>query len=244
MSARQILVLASLPEEAKPLRRALRHRTDVVVAMTGDGVERASRATRNLVASVQPTLVIFAGLAGALDPGAVTGDARLVREVRDGAGAVRHPPAHLLESARRAGLPEAVLVSAPGLACTPEERDRTRRYAGIQGPDAGLVDLESSALAAVADGAGVPWLGVCGVSDGFHDRLPRWLQDARDTHGSVSRVAVVLGALLRPARIAVLAGLARRARFGGRALARSVPAIVAAVAPAAESEQRLTGSRV
>jgi adenosylhomocysteine nucleosidase len=242
MSNRPVLVLTALPEEAQPLQRVL-PRGEVMIATTGDGAERAGRATRELVTALRPRILLLAGFAGALTRGAQPGDCRLIHELRDTTGRTRRPDSAFLERARSAGLPEDVLVSAPRLARTPEEKDRVRRMAGITSPGTGLVDLESAACADVADEAGVPWLAVCAVSDGLDDRLPRWLEDARDAHGSLSRGAVAAGALLRPVRIPALLGLARRARISGRALAQAVPEIVAAVMTAAESEQRLPGSR-
>lgn len=242
MMARPVLVLTALPEEARPLRRALRRYADLVVATTGDGAEGARRATFELLAALRPRMLLLAGLAGALTRGAGPGDSRLIRELRDTTGHARHPSAPLLERARQAGLAEDVLVSTAQLARTPQERDRTRRLAGITAPDTGLVDLESVACAEAADEAGVPWLVVCAVSDGLDDRLPRWLEEARDEDGAMSRAAVATGALLRPVRIPALLGLARRAHVGGRALAQSVSAIVAAVTAAVESETRLPGS--
>lgn len=242
MTASPFLVLTALPEEARPLRRVLRH-PGVIIATTGDGAERAGRSTRRLLSALRPRLVLFAGLAGALTRGAAPGDSRLIRELRDMKGGVRRPRPALLEWARRAGLAEDVLVSAPHLVRTRMDRDRTRRMAGITAPGTGLVDLEFAACASVADDAGVPWLAVCGVSDGFDDGLPRWLEDARDEHGSLSRRAVATGALLRPARIPTLFSLARRARLGAHALARSVPGIMTTVMSAAESMERLPGNR-
>lgn len=238
-----VLVLTALPEEARPLRRAFRGRDDVVVAVTGDGAERAREATGRLLAHVRPRAVIVAGLAGALTRYARPGEVRLIREVRDGAGRVRRPEAALLERVRGVGLPEDVLVSIDTLARTAEERDRTRRIAGIDSPGTGLVDLETAACVDTAELCGVPWLAVRAVSDGPDDHLPRWLEDARDGRGSVSRVAVAAGALMRPKRIPALIALARRARSGARALAQYVPSIVAAGMTAAESEQRLSGDR-
>lgn len=237
------LVVTALPEEGRPLLRTLGRRSDVVVAVTGDGAARAGRAMRGLLAELHPEVLVIAGLAGALSPDVRPGEVRLVRELRDDAGAVRRPSPTLLERARRVGPPEDVLVSTPLLVRTPEERERIRRAAGIAPPDAGLVDLESGACAAEADAAGVPWLVVRAVSDGPDDRLPLWLEEARAEDGSLSRRTVVVGALLHPTRIPTLIGLARRARAGGRALARTVPAILAAVVAAAESEEPLAGGR-
>jgi adenosylhomocysteine nucleosidase len=242
MTASTFLVLTALPEEARPLRRVLRH-PDVIIATTGDGAERAGRSTRQLLSALRPRLVLFAGLAGALTRGAAPGDSRLICELRDMKGRVLRPRAELLDWARHAGLAEDVLVSAPRLVRTREDRDRTRRMAGITASGTGLVDLESAACAGVAEDAGVPWLAVCGVSDGPDDHLPCWLEDARDEDGSLSRRAVATGALLRPARIPTLLSLARRARLGSQALARSVPGIMRAVMSAAQSVERLPGSR-
>lgn len=241
MTNRPVLVLTAIPEEARPLRRALRN-VDVVVAATGAGAERAGRGARELVTVLRPSLLLLAGFAGALTRSARPGDSRLIQELRDTTGRVRRPESAFLERARRAGLPEDVLVSAPRLARTPEDRNRTRERAGITRPDTGLVDLEAAACVDVADEAGVPWLAVRAVSDGVDDRLPRWLDDPRDPR-PLSRGAVAAGALLHPVRIPALLGLARRARIGGRALARAVPLIVAAVMTAADSEERLPGSR-
>ncbi len=243
MTSAAVLVVTALPEETRPVRRALRGRRDVVVATTGDGAERARAATRDLLAEHRPRLLVVAGLAGSLTSGAAPGDVRLAREVRDEVGRVRHPDALLLERAREAGVAEDVLVSARSLARTPEERDRTRRLARVLVPGTGLVDLETAACVDTAVEAGVAWLAVRAVSDGPDDLLPAWLEEARDARGSISRGAIIGGAVLRPGRIPALIALGRRARRAGRALGDAVASIVMAAVPAVESGQRRIGNR-
>ena len=223
------LVLVAIPEELRPLRRALGGRRDVVVACTGTGAVRARRATRELIAGLRPRFVLLTGLAGSLTDRLVIGEVRLAREVHEAGGRVRLPDASVLERARAAGLGEAVLVSAPRLVRGREARERLRRAAGAPAAADVLVDLESAACAGAATAAGVPWLAVRAVSDGVGDELPAWLEEAQDGGGGLDRRRVLLGALRRPARLPALVRLARRARTGSRALARVVPAVVASI---------------
>ncbi len=243
MTPGPVLVVTALPEEARPVRRALRANRDIVVATTGDGAGAAAASTRRLLSEHRPRLLVVAGLAGALTRTVAAGEVRVVRELRRVAGPVRRPEAEILDRARRAGFADAILVSATGLARTPLERDRMRRLVGIPVAATGLVDLETAACVDAAEGEGVPWLAVRAVSDGVDDYLPVWLEAPQGGDGAVSRSAVAFGALRHPGRIPALLGLARRARAGGRALARAIPKIVAAAAPAVGTEESLSGKR-
>ena len=224
---RPVLVLAAIPEEARPLRRALGGRTDILVAVTGDGAARAARATTALLVRYGPGLVVVAGFAGALTARSRRAEACLVREVRDGRG--RSGPSAdpaATARARRVGLPEAVLVDADRLVRTPDQRDRVRTAAGLAASDRGLVDLETHACARAIEAAGIPWIAVRAVTDTWDDRLPEWLETARTPDGGIRRGALVAGALLRPARFPALLRLGRRGRRAGRELSEAVRAVL------------------
>jgi nucleoside phosphorylase len=84
------------------------------------------------------------------------------------------------------------LVSVGVVLASPAAKaDAARRFQAL------ACDMESAAVAQVAAAASVPFLAIRVIADGPEDVLPahvdRWVDDAGD-----SRIAPVLGALLRP----------------------------------------------
>jgi adenosylhomocysteine nucleosidase len=117
--------------------------SEVVVVHTGIGPVSAGRAMESFFAAGKPGLVIGAGFAGGLDPALRVGDT-LVAEFSAGA-----------------------ILSRPDPIETPAEKAAVFRESGAR-----LVDMETAAIAAACERAGVPFVGVRAVSDSADEPLP------------------------------------------------------------------------
>ena len=91
-----------------------------------------------------------------------------------------------------------------------------------------VVDLESSAFAAVAERAGVPWTVLRAVCDRADEGVPALLNRSRDDGGSVRRGRVARGLLGNPSALPKLLALGRRVRECAEVLGRVVERALAA----------------
>ena len=82
------------------------------------------------------------------------------------------------------------------------------------------VDMESHAVAAAADGAGIPFLAVRAIADPLGRAIPNWVLSAITEEGSVDHGAVIAGLLGNPWDLPALIGLAGESAKAIRSLRR------------------------
>jgi adenosylhomocysteine nucleosidase len=180
--------------------------TDVVIAATGDGAERASQKATEFCERTRPLAIVGAGIAGALSPGLEAGMIVASRHIEDLDGAAPAPDKGLLARAVCAGARAATLVTVRTPITAAEEKRRLA--ASFEDPCA--VDMESAAWARVAAAHGIPYVVVRSISDQADEDLPDYLAACVGENGSIRRSAVVARALARPSRIPGLVRLRRR----------------------------------
>lgn len=210
-----VAVFVAVPEESRGMRARIQphllggdgrlHGTwgemSVRLQETGPGPSRAEAAARRLLSGVRPRLVICAGVAGGLDPSLVRGAVVVAERVVDaqGASAIACDPS-AVAAAVALGARRGVLLTSAKVVCTTHEKRSLARHADI-------VDMESLAVARVADEHGVPFVGLRVVSDTAHERFPVDLNRYLDARGEVRRWALVGAALQRPGGLSFLLGL-------------------------------------
>jgi nucleoside phosphorylase len=251
-------IVAAMDEEIAPLRARLGDRrdlpvasgraslgrlggTEVVLAVTGDGERNARRGLEALLARRKGAVgrVLVVGVAGGLSAelgvGALVVADRVVDEV---GGGVRAADATLAElTARACGARRGVVVSAGRIADTADERRRLLALATTQetsgSPPAVAVDLESAAFAAVAAGAGIPWIVLRAISDTAGESVPALLNQCRDEGGAVHRgrvaVGLLKGLLKDPGTLGRLLELRKRVERCALGLAGAVELVVKGV---------------
>jgi nucleoside phosphorylase len=218
-----IAIVAAMDEEVAPLRARLGNRrelavpsgrawlgrlggAEVVLAVTGDGERNARRGLEALLARRTVGRVLVVGVAGGLSAELGVGALLVADHVVDEiGGGVRAADAALAAlTARACGARRGVVVSAGRIADTADERRRllalatTPETAGsplAAAPPAVAVDLESAAFAAVAAGAGIPWIVLRAISDTAGESVPALLNQSRDEGGAVRRGRVAVGLL-------------------------------------------------
>ncbi len=209
-------MICPLAFEAGHVRRRLgrtgRARASVVVS--GPGPARARACVEALEPA--PSLVILAGVAGGIEPGA---------EPEAGAmtpGVVIGPDELAIRSAHPIAEPSRSLASVATPVRTPAAKRTLHEKTG-----ASIVDTEAYAFCEAAVARGIPWLVVRAVSDGPGDTLPDWVDRLVDESGKTNPLGVA-GALVRgPARLGVLL---RLGKYSGRAMGhvgRRVASIIA-----------------
>ena len=183
---------------------------------------------------------VAGGLSAELGVGALLVAERVVDEV---GGGVRAADATLAEvTARACGARRGVVVSAGRIADTTDERRRLLALATTQetsgsapavAPPAVAVDLESAAFAAVAAGAGIPWIVLRAISDTAGESVPALLNQCRDEGGAVHRgrvaVGLLKGLLTDPGTLGRLLELRKRVERCARDLAGAVELVVKGV---------------
>jgi nucleoside phosphorylase len=224
------LIATALPEELGALlrrTRGVRRRGGsfegtlggrrVRLACTGSGPQRAARGLDRLLAEAPASLVIGAGVAGALTPGLALGEVVVARRVRDRAGEASAPDEGWRERAARLGARPAVAVSVDRVVTRPADRLALARDVPAGGD--GTVDMESAAWTRAAERRRVPCLILRAISDRSCEELPGYLAQCVDAEGGLSRSRVVARALARPGSLRSLLRLRRQARDAAERLA-------------------------
>jgi len=162
----------------------------VAVATGGPGRRAARRAAEVLLIGHRPRWIISAGFAGALNPAFARNDLILPDEVID-----RHGGRHLVDRppAVGAGCPHATgrLLTLDQPVLSAEEKKELRRTF-----EADLVDMETSAVAAVCNEKLVRFLSIRVISDDAHGDLPREVATLLSRTGSY-RVGAAMRAVWR-----------------------------------------------
>lgn len=185
-------VVTGLAAEARCLQRAADEEMSVVCS--GGDAERGADGARSLIAEGADALLSF-GLAGGLDPGlapgaVIVGDAVIDM---DGARFDTHAAWRVGLLAALAGLgPTAgVVVGSDRPIVTPAAKGALHTKLG-----AAVVDMESHALARVANQASVPFAVIRAVADAAGRALPRAALAGLGEDGNI-RVGPVLGEIVR-----------------------------------------------
>lgn len=142
---------------------------NIVIAETGVGCDKASKATADLLKIFEPTWVISAGFGGALREDLRRGNVVMPDRIRDTDGNEVQvdfvADSDVFEATK--GLHIGRLVTVDHLIDTPEEKSElARRHGAI------ACDMESFAVAQACKQAGVRFLSVRVISDTLNDRLP------------------------------------------------------------------------
>ena len=224
------LIATALPEELGALlrrARGVRRREGafegslggrrVRLACTGSGPRRAARGLDRLLGDGPASLVIGAGIAGALTPGLALGDVVVARWVRDHDGEAPASDQAWRGRALRLGARPAVAVSVDRVVTRPDDRLLLAR--DLPADTVASVDMESAAWSRAAERRRVPCLILRAISDRSCEALPDYLSGCLDAEGGLSRPRVVARALARPGSLRSLLRLRRQVREAAERLA-------------------------
>lgn len=192
----------------------------VAWCVSGVGQEAAAGAARQLIDGHRPRLLVTAGFAGGLDP--------TLRR-----GAVLRPDVaitvdrlariQLVASARHAGVePETAIVTVDAVAATAAAKQALAARTGAR-----LVDMETFAVAATAQAAGLPCAAVRVISDEAGETLPAEVAALAAPQSPWRRLGAAARVVARrPAAAADLWGLWERSVVDSRTLATAVAATI------------------
>jgi adenosylhomocysteine nucleosidase len=200
--------------------------------LSGAGMGAAAAGARALLSAGADALLSF-GLAGGLDPGLSAGRIIVPAEVLAPDGTVSGCDAPWCEHLAAALARHAPVGGRLASVVAPLASAAAKR-ALFEASGACAVDMESAAIARVAEGGGVPCAVVRVVVDRAGDPVPAAVLAAMDAAGEVSpwrlcglllRDPGQLGALLRLARNFILAGRSLRTVARSGALAPHLPPV-------------------
>jgi adenosylhomocysteine nucleosidase len=230
-------VVAALAAEARALGPAHAKGEGLAVladgnllAISGMGPKAARSAAMRLIDAGATSLVSW-GLAGGLDPDLEAGAVCVPREIIAADGS-RLSTARSWQESLTSSVPSGLRVGNDALLATeyaletPADKSAARRSTG-----ACAVDMESSAVAQVAEAHGVPFIAVRVIVDTARDAVPQAVAGASRA-GKLRAGRLILGLMRSPLEIASLLRLARRYRVALRSL-RAVASLGKLEPPAA-----------
>ena len=195
-----VLCVSGLAAEAKIARRA---GFAAVIGEPGEAVARAN-------------ILVSFGIAGGLLPELKPGSLVVSTEVVSEGGCWRGGEGwrgRIAEFAREAGAVKGPVLGTRAVLATRADKGRARAQTG-----AIAVDLESAAVAAAANAAGIPFLVLRAVADSAGRELPPAALIALRADGTPDLARVLASVLCRPWQVPSLLGLARDARTALAAL--------------------------
>ncbi|MEJ0007493.1 MAG: hypothetical protein WDM77_14290 [Steroidobacteraceae bacterium] len=185
-----------------------------LLIISGMGPAAAARASLALVAAGAQGLLSF-GLAGALDPGLRAGTVLLPDAVSDEAGTVHATSAPWrgrLAGVAAAGIGGTLLSVAQPLMTAAAKSQAWTSTGAV------AVDMESFAIAGVAQATGLRFAVARVVLDTATDSVPASVLEATGTRGEVAPWRLLAGLARRPAEVIALLTLARRYQLAMRSL--------------------------
>lgn len=189
----------------------------VVWCVAGVGAATAAAAAGDLIAGHRPRAIIAAGFAGGLDPSLGRGSV-----VRPGRVVSDSSPLTFDLAVAPVG-PAATIVSVDRVVSTVDAKRDLALRSG-----AGLVDMETHAIAAVAAAARVPCGCVRVISDDASDSLPPEVGRLAAAKSPLRRVGLAINAIgRRPAALADFWRLWERALGDARQLSSALAETVA-----------------
>jgi adenosylhomocysteine nucleosidase len=183
----------------------------VAWCVAGVGREAAARGARRLILGHRPRLVVSAGFAGGLDPDLVRGSLIRAAEVT----LLDRSKQLCLAHAAPANGRDLLLVTADQIVTTPTAKAELRTACGGD-----AVDMETFAVAEVAEAEGLPCSSLRVISDDASQTLPREVAMLARPQSAMRRLGAALGAIgRRPRAAADLWQLWEHAVVDGRTLA-------------------------
>ncbi len=208
----------------------------MLVAVSGIGSAAAQGAARRLIAAGATSLVSW-GLAGGLDPGLEAGAVCLPRVVVAADG-TRFPTTRSWRESLASSLAAHAHVESGNLLTAALPIDTVdAKQALYLATGAAAVDMESSAVAQVAEAHGLPFIAVRVIVDTARDGLPQAVARASRA-GRVQVGRLLLGLIRSPLQLGALLRLARRYRLAARSL-RAVANLGGLTPPASSALSRL-----
>ena len=200
----RIGIVVGLAAEARIARRS-----GCLIETGGGTPDGARAAARRLLARNVTTLVSF-GLAGGLDPLLRPGDVIVPEWVITRDHRIATDPAF---NASIGGPTPHALLGADGIAVSVDDKRRAWLTTGCA-----AVDLESGAVALVAEEAGRPFAVLRAICDPAERDLPPAALAALDRRGAIGLGRVIASVIAHPGQVAALLALARDAAAARRAL--------------------------
>jgi adenosylhomocysteine nucleosidase len=215
MPHKPVAVVAAMRVEMAPLLGKMRLRQvngialfnldRAVVTVGGIGETCARRAAETAIEYAQPTLLISAGIAGAVSPKLKVGDVGRMREVVDVATGQRYPTTG----------GQWVLATSQDVSDAAEKRQLLTKYG------ADVVDMEGAAVAQVAKERGLQFAAVKSISDEAGFEMPPLMRFI-DQNGGFDQGRFLLYVAFRPKWWPVVARIRTNTSIAAANLCREV----------------------
>lgn len=234
----KIGIITAMPEETKAVLKSAERRTrvktsgrsichcqiaghDIILAEAGMGLLNAGWGSTS-ISRETPDLLISAGFGGAVLPGLAVGDVVAAEQVLHYCHGNEFEQVEvgffgLNSAADRLSFKRGCLISCDMI--MNKKKLAGDLPAGVRNP---LVEMESAAVARVAAGLSIPFLGIRVVSDPWDEELDFTMDEFCDDTMRIRPAKVLATIMKRPRIVPQLARLARNSRVAARSLAKAM----------------------
>jgi len=226
---KQLGIIAALPAEANSLAGStdthsaiscpLQLTDNVALIISGIGAEQAAKAATTLIQHGADALLSW-GCAGALSNALHPGDLLLPNTVKPETGKTLHTDKQWhthLSSLLRNSCKSATGALAGSADIIAEPAQKQALY---QSSGAVAVDMESAAIALIAQNAGIPFMAIRAIADDVNSIIPACINKGMDAYGNIKPARMLGLLLMHPASWRQLMRLGRQ--FGAAKATLSV----------------------
>jgi adenosylhomocysteine nucleosidase len=248
-------LIAAMPEEINPLLKRVGAYTretiegfaawrfessfrKIHVIRSGMGPENAANATRALIATTSPDLIINFGFAGAVTKGACVGDIAIAERILVNRKRQFQEQLGMLSDKAKVlvGILEVPFRCSEfnirlGTFITAAEIKSKREIAellpaGVVNP---VLEMETAAVAETAREGNVPLIAIRAISDSADEELEFSIGEFTDREMNIRLGKVLMTVAKRPWIVPQLLRLARNSRLAGKSLATALPVLLKAL---------------
>ncbi len=170
-------------------------RHPVVWTISGVGREAATHAAQLIIDGHRPHTLISAGFAGALAPNLEHGTVLVPARILDDNRQCIYPAgrsSQIFEASGKVMNSNTTLITVDSVITSKEKKAQLRKES-----NADLVDMESAAVACIAQEAGVQFLAVRAISDTSEETLPPEVSRLSQPQSPMHRFGAALAAITR-----------------------------------------------
>ncbi|GAB7027635.1 phosphorylase family protein [Geotalea toluenoxydans] len=254
MNISTIGIIAAMPEEVNPLLKRIgiyqrekresfelfRFGLDVkkiVLVQSGMGAKHATRATRFLIKTASPDIILNFGFAGAVTAGPRVGDLVLADQVfsYDGTRFRKEatPSAELVDRMHclvRQQISAENNIYRSSFITTLEITGKSELAKALpENCPYPALEMESAAVASAAAETGIPFAAMRAISDAAEEELGFSLEEFTDSEMNIKMTKILVTVAKKPWIIPQLLRLARNSNAAGKSLAIGVEAFLRAM---------------
>lgn len=201
----------------------------VLLTHSGMGWERAERAAKALIRDGSPKSLIIAGFAASLSPDVKRGEVVIPNCVKTSIHLTSDAPPLIPSIPTERMIEQSLIHTNKGGLITHNRivvQAGEKQKLANEYPNCASLDMESYPMARQAEGVGVPWMVVRGITDDINEDMPLDFNRYIGADGETATAKVAMAVCLRFWKIPALIDFGKNAQKTANSIAEAVKTLI------------------